>query len=149
MRRVEAIFARHGLRCTPQREAIYVALASTKAHPTAEELLQSVRSGSPGVRGVSLATVYNALDAFARRGLCRRLAAPDPSGSARFDADVSNHVHLAADNGQIRDVPPDLGRQVLASMPGDLIEAVERRMGVRVDAVRVEFVGRTVDGGRC
>lgn len=151
MEPTRTLFARHGLRCTPQREEVYRALASTKAHPTAEELLIMVRSKQPGI---SLATVYNALDAFARRGLCRKFVVAGEAGrsgsdAARFDADVHDHVHLLTDDGRVRDVPADVGVRVLGSLPPDLIEEVERRLGVRIDGVRVEFVGRPVDGGRC
>ncbi len=149
MEPIRALFSKHGLRCTPQREEVYRALASTKAHPTAEELLGMVRPKQPGI---SLATVYNTLDAFERRGLCRKFNVTTEAGgssAARFDADVSEHVHLLTDDGRVRDIPPDMGDQLLASLPAELIEAIERRLGVRIDGVRVEFVGRPVDGGRC
>lgn len=146
-------FARHGLRFTAQREEVYRALAATKSHPTAEELHALVRARRPGV---SLATVYNALDAFTRRGLARRFAGlPDSTGSerggapARFDADTSDHVHFVGDDGRVRDVPSDLGERILAALPAHVLEDIERRMGVSVDRVSVEFAGRAVGGGRC
>ncbi|MGQ0627324.1 MAG: Fur family transcriptional regulator [Phycisphaerales bacterium] len=141
-----ALFARHGLRCTVQREAIYRALAATKSHPTAEELFSTVRERCGGL---SLATVYNTLDALARRGLCRRIADPSGGTSARFDADTSAHVHFVADDGAIRDVPPDLGDTLVGGLPPSVIELLEQRMGIRVDQVRIELIGRSVDGGRC
>ena len=57
------LLAQHDIRLTRQREEIYAALAATKAHPTAEELLRAVRSSHPGI---SLATVYNTLETFTR-----------------------------------------------------------------------------------
>lgn len=142
----KVLFARHGLRCTVQREAVYRALAATKSHPTAEELFTAVRGRCSGI---SLATVYNTLDALARRGLCRRIADPAGGTSARFDADTSTHVHFIADDGAIRDVPADLGETLVSGLAPGVIEALERRMGIRIDQVRVELIGKSVGGGPC
>lgn len=138
------MFARHGLRCTPQREEVYLALASTRDHPTAEELYTTVRKRLPEI---SLGTVYNALTHFSRRGICRRLSGED--GTARFDAETDNHVHVSTDDGRLRDVPEDIGSSVLASIPTELIEDIEKRMGLRIDQVRVEFVARNAGPGAC
>lgn len=147
MTHARELFARHGLRCTPQRETIYAALVATKAHPTAEELFQQVRTRLPGV---SLATVYNTLEALTRRGLARRFNNPhEPEGPARFDADTSPHVHVISDDGRIRDVPEDLGDRLMSSLPPALLDELEARLGVRVDRVNIELHGAPVDGGRC
>lgn len=145
MEPLRTIFARHGLRCTVQREDIYVALSSTKAHPTAEELFEEVKKKRPGM---SLATIYNTLDAFTRRGLARKFNDP-VVGVTRFDADTSVHVHFITDEGRIRDVPPDLGDRLLSSLSPEMLDEIEQRMGVRVDQVRLEFVGKNTSGGRC
>ena len=71
------LFRAHGLRCTRQRERIYEALASSTSHPTAEELHLAVRDADGGL---SLATVYNTLEAFTERGLCRRVPSASTSG---------------------------------------------------------------------
>ena len=145
MEPIRSIFARHRLRCTLQREEIYRALASTVSHPTAEELFTQVRGKLPGV---SLATVYNTLDALVRRGLCRRFAT-EGSDSARFDADVTNHVHVLTDDGRIRDVPADLSTRIVESLPPEMVEMLEHRLGVRIDGVQVQFIAKTVGTGRC
>jgi Fe2+ or Zn2+ uptake regulation protein len=153
--RTRSILERHGLRCTRQRAEIYHALVSTSSHPTAEELFGMVRNRLPGL---SLATVYNTLDAFVRRGLARKFALPpsvgeDPSASApapaaRYDADTSEHIHLISDHGKVRDVPPDLGRRLIDGLPPDVLDELERRMGVSIDQVRIEISG-TSTGRSC
>jgi Fe2+ or Zn2+ uptake regulation protein len=101
---LKCLFSTHGLRCTQQRRAIYEALVSTDSHPTAEELHQMIDGGG----GLSLATVYNTLEAFCQAGLCQKLAAAN--GSCRYDGDISDHLHVKdAQTGRIRDVPEDLG----------------------------------------
>lgn len=130
-----AVFHRHGLRCTKQRTVIYDALAATKLHPTADELHAMVRGRVPGL---SLATVYNTLDAFAECGLIRRLPSHRASGACRYDADASNHVHAATPDGRVLDVPHDLSNRLMAGVPAALIAELEARLGVRVVAVNLE-----------
>jgi Fur family transcriptional regulator, iron response regulator len=136
---VRAIFDEHQLRCTRQREQVYLALMSTNAHPTAEELFQLVAAASEGEdAGLSLATVYNALEAFTACGLVRRIPCPSGSGACRFDADTSDHVHVATEDGRLVDVPPDLSERLLATLPPEVLAELERRMGVRVRGVSLQ-----------
>lgn len=148
------LFAKHGLRCTEQREAIYRALASTTAHPTAEEIFHALRAKHAGV---SLATIYNTLDAFERRGLCRMFTpSPAPSSApaardsaARYDADTSEHIHFVDEDGRIRDVPADLGSALLHHLPPDVLDQLERRLGVRIDHVSIQLAGRSTSPRGC
>ncbi len=138
---IRDLLGSHGVRCTSQRELIYSTLASSTVHPTAEELHNAVGHATDA-GGISLATVYNALDAFTRHGLARRIA-PTCGGAAaafRFDADISNHAHVVLADGSMRDLPEELSRRVMAHLPRELVEEVERHMGVRVHRVGVEFV---------
>jgi len=134
---VRSIFERHGLRCTRQRERIYAALACTNAHPTAEELFKSVQDGEPGL---SLATVYNTLEAFTECGLVRRIPCPSGSGACRYDADVSDHVHVTSADGRVMDLPSDLSDRLLRAVPASVLAEMERRLGVRVETVNIQIV---------
>ncbi len=144
---IRELFSRRGIRCTKQREEIYSALAASKSHPTAEELYGTVRQSQPGL---SLATIYNTLEVFTRRGLCRRLPGnpAGPGGPCRFDADLSDHLHVVTSDGKVCDVPTDLGDEVLAHLPRDLMTKIERRMGVTLDRVSIEFIAAEPGGGR-
>lgn len=133
------LFRRHGLRCTRQREELYAALCATKSHPTAEELYLAVRDRNPGL---SLATVYNTLDAFTRCGLVRRIAGV-ASGAARFDADLSPHVHVVHTDGRIADLPEEVGQLLLRRLRPEDVRAVEVATGVPVDHMTVQVVART------
>ncbi|MGW8282519.1 MAG: Fur family transcriptional regulator [Gemmatimonadota bacterium] len=93
-----------GLRCTGQREAVHAVLWDMRTHPTADEIYHAVRERVPRI---SLATVYNALEAFEKSGVCLRLAQED--GPARYDIRVDEHHHLkCVDCGRLMDVegPP-------------------------------------------
>jgi len=68
------LFAKHSLRCTRQRMAVYEALLSCDSHPTAEELFRLVK---PRTERLSLATIYNTLEALEDVGLVRRMPTTD------------------------------------------------------------------------
>jgi len=128
------VFSDAGLRCTRQRELIYHALRSTKSHPTAEELFSLVRDFHDG-RHLSLATVYNTLEALTACGLARRLSTS--GGPNRYDAVCEDHVHVALPDGQILDVPEDASRRILDAIPRDALDRIEAEMGVRVTGVSI------------
>jgi Fe2+ or Zn2+ uptake regulation protein len=128
-------FAERGLRCTRQRVQIYKALEASKAHPTAEELFWLVRESD---QDLSLATVYNTLDAFCVHGLCRRLATS--AGPARYDADLSTHLHVQDQEGRIHDVPPDLSQRLLDAVGPDLLQEIGRATGQRITGARIELI---------
>jgi Fur family transcriptional regulator, peroxide stress response regulator len=135
---------RHGLRCTRQRVALYEALHASKSHPTADELYRTV---GPQVDGLSLATVYNTLDAFCRVGLVQKLAPSDLDpegvrGSARYDATTHNHLHVRCKRtGAVRDVPDDLGQKLLDNLPADVLAEFESKLGFKIDQVQIELLG--------
>jgi len=134
---IQTLFADHGLRFTKQRCAVYHALAGTQAHPTADELFRNV---SRSDQSISLATVYNALEAFCRVGIAQKLATDDLS--ARFDASVHNHLHLRdARTGRMTDVPDHLGQQLLDKLPREVINSIESRLGFKVSKIKIELLG--------
>lgn len=117
---------------------MYAALRATKSHPTAEELYHVLRDEDPGL---SLATVYNTLDAFTRCGLVRRIATAG-IGATRYDAELSPHVHLVHVDGRITDVPDEVGGMLLRRLSDEDLRAVERAMGVPIDHVSVQVMAR-------
>lgn len=138
------LFRRHHLRCTAQREALYDALRASKRHPTAEELYHEVRQHT---RRLSLATVYNTLEALCRAGLARKLPVLD--GCCRYDADTSDHLHIRlGDTCEIRDVPHRLSRELLDSIPAETLSEIERATGVAIERVSIQLVGRNGDATR-
>ncbi|HZZ28425.1 MAG TPA: transcriptional repressor, partial [Pirellulales bacterium] len=59
-----------GCRYTTQRAAVYTYLEQAHHHPTADEVYQAVRRRIPHI---SLATVYNALEALVESQLANKL----------------------------------------------------------------------------
>jgi len=129
--------ADHGLRCTRQRRAIYEVLSATTTHPTVDQIFRQVRRQIPGV---SLATVYNTLEAFCQARLAVKL--PGHDGPAHYDATTHNHLHTRSKNtGVVRDVPEQLSQQVLDELPHDVLKIIESRLGFKIRHVQIELVG--------
>jgi Fur family transcriptional regulator, peroxide stress response regulator len=85
--------ARSGFRFTPQREHVYAVLLDKRDHPTAEEVFIRAKRTMPEI---SMATVYNCLDALVRCGLAKQLTLE--RGAARFCPNMSAHGHFYCDN---------------------------------------------------
>ncbi|MCA9293697.1 MAG: transcriptional repressor [Phycisphaerales bacterium] len=129
---VRQLFKSKDLRCTRQRADVYAALAATKCHPTADELHSTLSA-----RGccMSLATVYNTLEALCKGGMCRKLT--PASGPARFDADTTDHVHIMVDDGRILDAPEEINERLAAGLPKELRDELERQLGLSIRELRV------------
>jgi len=99
----DALRAR-GLRVTPQRIAIARALRELDGHVTAEVVYGHVSAQMPGV---SLPTVYAALELLQQLGLIRRVATE--GGTVVWDARVADHHHAVCTHcGVIVDVDAEL-----------------------------------------
>jgi Fur family peroxide stress response transcriptional regulator len=115
-----------GFRLTPHREAVHAYLASVHHHPTAEEVYLAVKG--QGSR-LSLATVYNALEALVEAGLASKLAFGD--GSARYDIRTDQHDHIhCLGCGMLRDLPPLLRRESLDGVPDQDFEVIGYRLEI-------------------
>jgi len=82
-------FKVRGLKTTPQRTAIYKALAETTSHPTADDLYRQVSKAYPMI---SQNTVYYTLAVLRDAGLVQEVNFWHDR--ARFDANISPHHHL-------------------------------------------------------
>ncbi len=78
-----------GLKCTPQRLAIYAALAASDAHPSAEELYLQVKPRYPML---SRNTVYQTLETLTTAGLAQAIRTGRQH--ARYDGNLAAHHHM-------------------------------------------------------
>lgn len=130
------LFAKHSLRCTRQRMAVFEALVGNGGHPTAEELYRLVR---PKTEKLSLATVYNALEALCSANLVQRL--PMSNGCCRYDAKTSRHLHVRfPETAEIEDVPDHLSETLMSRFPEELLREIGEALGVRIDGVSIHLL---------
>ncbi len=93
-------FRARGLKVTPQRQAIFAALAGDTSHPTAESVYAAVSAQMPTI---SLRTVYQTLNDLAEMGELNHVNLG--TGSSRFDPNLAPHHHLVCTEcGQVTDV---------------------------------------------
>ena len=113
-----------GLRLTRQRQEVHQVLLDKRDHPTASEIYQRVRMRMPSI---SLATVYNCLDALVAHRLVNQVNFErEPS---RFCPNLVEHGHFQdTKTGQIYDVTLKEGvkfEDLLNLPPGVTIDEVE------------------------
>ena len=78
-----------GFRFTPQRQHVYDVLIEERDHPTAEEVFIRAKREMPEI---SMATVYNCLDALVQSGMARQVNAD--RGATRFCPNMREHCHF-------------------------------------------------------
>jgi Fur family peroxide stress response transcriptional regulator len=135
---LRTVIERAGLRCTPQRLAVYEHLTRSADHPTVEDVYRSVRSALPKI---SLATVYKALEALVEIGVATKLTGGDGTTRSRYDAHHEPHYHFRClQTGDLFDLPTPFDSSLIAKLDPRLPEYLTRQ-GFRVIGYRLELVG--------
>ena len=113
-----------GLRMTRQRQEVYRILQLDRNHPTANDVFMRVKDRLPNI---SLATVYNCLEALVQHGIIRQVNFERES--SRYCPNLSEHGHFHdAVTGVIHDIDFKPGvnlADVLNLPPGAVIDDVE------------------------
>jgi Fur family transcriptional regulator, peroxide stress response regulator len=127
-----------GLRCTPQRLAVYDILIQADHHPTAEDVYQAVRESIPRI---SLATVYKSLEALVAIGVATKLTAGIGATRARYDARRDLHYHFRClRTGTVHDLPTQFDPELVKKLDPGLADYLNRQ-GLQVTGYRLELIG--------
>src|SRR2546425_5730079 len=86
---LNARLATGGFRFTPQRQQVYKVLLHKRDHPTAEEVFIRAKKDLPEI---SMATVYNCLDALVQSKLVRLVN--HDKGATRYCSNMQEHHHF-------------------------------------------------------
>lgn len=119
-----------GLRSTPQREVVFQTLLQKRDHPTADEVFARVKHEMPSI---SLATVYNCLEALVQCQLVR--AVNFERGPTRYCPNLHPHAHFHDDaTGSTHDV----------DLPAGLLEQLQKLLppGYAAEHIEINFHGR-------
>jgi Fur family transcriptional regulator, peroxide stress response regulator len=136
--RLRAIIENAGLRCTPQRLAVYQQLCASAEHPSAEIVFRAVRAQIPRI---SLATVYKALEALVAVGVATKLSAGIGGTRTRYDARRDEHYHFRClHSGTVHDLPTQFDPDLIAKLDPRLQDDLCRQ-GFRVTGYRLELIG--------
>ncbi len=92
--------AHSGLRLTPQRQRVHEVLLEKQDHPTADQVFFRAKSD---LQDISMATVYNCLDALVQCGLVREVTLD--RGATRYCPNMQDHSHFYCDAcGRVYDI---------------------------------------------
>lgn len=113
-----------GLRMTRQRQEIYRILIEHRDHPTANEVFMRAKDRLPNL---SLATVYNCLEALVQHGIIRQVNFERES--SRYCPNLREHGHFHDEaTGVIHDVDFKPGfnlADILDLPPGFVVDDIE------------------------
>lgn len=122
-----------GLRMTRQRSEVYKVLMSHRDHPTAGEVFERAKVNMPTI---SLATVYNCLEALVQHGAVRQVNFERES--SRYCPNLTEHGHFHDElSGKIIDVPLKEGAKL-----SDLLELPE---GAQIDNLEITLRGKIAE----
>ncbi|MBG86129.1 MAG: Fur family transcriptional regulator [Verrucomicrobiales bacterium] len=98
--RLNERLAHSGMRLTPQRRHVHEVLREKMDHPTADQVFLRAKETMPEI---SMATVYNSLDALVSCGLVRQVNAD--RGATRYCHNMQPHSHFYCDEcGSVHDI---------------------------------------------
>ncbi|MCC5024477.1 MAG: transcriptional repressor [Candidatus Synoicihabitans palmerolidicus] len=121
-----------GLRPTAQRETVYEVLLDKRDHPTADEVFARVKKVTPSI---SLATVYNCLEALVQHELVR--AVNFERSPTRYCPNLLPHAHFHDETGRTLDI----------KLPSGMLEQLRKLLPQDYAAKHIEinFHGRSTD----
>lgn len=120
----------NGYKVTPQRLAVYEALAGETWHPNAEMLYSKLQPRFPAM---SFATVYKTVEILHKIQVIQILNTGEDS--FRYDADISEHFHLRClECGEVEDA-------FLADKVSQLTAQVEEESGYSISGRQFYFFG--------
>lgn len=119
-----------GLRMTKQRKEIYRILLEHRDHPTANEVFMRAKEKLPNI---SLATVYNCLEALVKHQIIRQVNFERES--SRYCPNLREHVHFHdQESGTIHDVDFKPGFRL-----SDLLQLPE---GIQIQDIEITLRGK-------
>lgn len=116
------------VRPTPQREVVLKVILEKRDHPTADEIFARVKALMPSI---SLATVYNCLEALVQGGLVRQVNLE--RAPTRYCPNLHQHAHFHDEqSGKIHDV----------DLPADLMARLHEVLPAGFDARSIDLTFR-------
>lgn len=121
-----------GLRLTRQRQEVYQLLLERRDHPTANEVYQRVRKKLPSI---SLATVYNCLEALVNHGLVNQV---------NFERSSSRFCPNLVDHGHFQDIRTGRIYDITIKEGVDLKEFINLPEDVHVEEAQITLRGSII-----
>jgi Fur family peroxide stress response transcriptional regulator len=119
-----------GLRMTKQRQEIYRLLIAHRDHPTANEVFMRAKEQLPNI---SLATVYNCLEALVQHGIIRQV---------NFERESSRYCPNLREHGHFHDSATGIIHDVDFKPGFKLEDILDLPPGITVDDIEITLRGR-------
>lgn len=119
-----------GLRMTRQRWEIYRLLMTQRDHPTANEVFRRIQKKLPTI---SLATVYNCLEALVKHGIVRQV---------NFDREPSRFCPNLAEHGHFHDESSGAIHDITFKPGIDLAEVLDLPEGTIITDIELTLRGK-------
>jgi Fur family peroxide stress response transcriptional regulator len=118
-----------GLRMTRQRHEVYRLLLEQRDHPTANDMFLRIRECLPNI---SLATVYNCLEALVEHGLVKQV---------NFDREPSRFCPNLAEHGHFHDRRTGVIHDVAFKPGANLADVLDLPAGTKISDVEITLRG--------
>lgn len=118
-----------GLRMTRQRHEVYRLLLQQRDHPTANEVFMRIKEILPNI---SLATVYNCLEALVEHGIVRQV---------NFDREPSRYCPNLAEHGHFHDRRTGVIHDVTFKSGANLADVLELPPGTVISNIEITLRG--------
>jgi Fur family peroxide stress response transcriptional regulator len=119
-----------GLRMTRQRGEVYRLLMEEQVHPTANDVFMRAKDRLPNV---SLATIYNCLEALVQHGIVRQV---------NFDREPSRYCSNLVDHGHFHDAESGVIHDVHFKPGHSLGDVLDLPNGAVIEDVEITLRGR-------
>jgi Fur family peroxide stress response transcriptional regulator len=119
-----------GLRMTRQRQEVYRVLLAQRDHPTANDVFMRVKDGLPNI---SLATVYNCLEALVAHNLVRQV---------NFEREPSRYCPNLEEHGHFHDQGTGVIHDVKFKPGITLADVLELPRGAVIQDVEINLRGQ-------
>ena len=119
-----------GLRMTRQRQEIYRILIEQRDHPTANEVFMRAKDHLPNI---SLATVYNCLEALVAHGIIRQV---------NFERESSRYCPNLTEHGHFHDAATGIIHDIDFKPGANLTDVLELPAGAVIQDVEITLRGK-------
>ncbi|MCX6876987.1 MAG: transcriptional repressor [Verrucomicrobia bacterium] len=119
-----------GLRMTRQRQEVYRVLLAARNHPTVNEVFMRVKNGLPNI---SLATVYNCLEALVEHSLVRQV---------NFEREPSRYCPNLEDHGHFQDKRTGVIHDVKFKPGSKLADVLDLPSGAVIEDFEINLRGQ-------
>jgi Fur family transcriptional regulator, peroxide stress response regulator len=134
--KIIATIVKCGLKVTPQRITVLDAVIILKNHPTAENIIDYIKTNHPNI---ATGTVYKTLDTFISCGIIKKVKTD--SDIMRYDSVISRHHHLyCAESDRIEDFVDE----TLDKIIGNYLES-KKIPNFKIDDIKLQLVGKFTD----